>query len=93
MPAILSTSLRIIICKTPTVNTQEGLQLRMAVGTGEGGRRCRASIWPGAGRESVKLMGNTPGPGSVLEAVKITNGGTESNSNKRERGLGLGRQL
>lgn len=29
------------------------------------------------------MMGNTAGPGCVLGAVKITNGRTESNSNKR----------
>lgn len=38
----------------------------------------------GTGKESVSVMGNTPGPGCVLGAVKITNGRTESNSNKRK---------
>lgn len=41
------------------------------------------SLWPGPGRESVRLTRNTPAPGFVLRAVKITNGSTESNSNKR----------
>lgn len=40
-------------------------------------------MWPGPGRESVRLTRNTPRPDFVLRAVKITNGSIASNSNKR----------
>lgn len=59
----------------------------MAVGTGGSAESEPCS---GTGTESVSMMGNKPGPGCVLGAVKITNGRTESNSNKRKVRAGLG---
>lgn len=53
-------------------------------GQGRGGRRQAGS---GAGTD-VSVTGNTPG--RLLGAVKITNGRTESNGNKRRGGPGLG---
>ena len=50
-------------------------------GAGRGGARSQPGS--GTGTESVSVMGNTPGPGCLLGAVKITTGRTESNSNKR----------
>lgn len=63
--------------RNPSANIQEGQQRGLAMGTGQGGRRRAGS---GAGTD-VSVMGNTPG--RLLGAVKITNGRTESNSNKR----------
>lgn len=52
-----------------------------------GGEEERASEpWPGAGTEAVGVTGNTPRPGCVLGAVRITNGRTELQPHKGREG-------
>ena len=68
---------RINTILNPGAKILGGQQWGWAVGTGLGGRRRAGS---GAGTD-VSVRGNMPG--RLLGAVKITNGRTESNSNKR----------